>query len=259
MNILKAILLVTNSMITFVMTAFLVLAGSYSLYALWDNSQVYAAADNVQAELLKLKPEEKADNGASFEELRKINPDVCGWITLDHTNVDLPVLQGKDNLTYINTDVYGEFAMAGSLLFWTPAVTVTFQTEVFISFMVTIWRIIQMFGDLDLYKKENFFNKKHEQVLCICQEEQIHLEVLACLFCFLLQKKVFLHPEKWKTENKGTSEVCIRSCSSGSSGSFERAYGIRGFSPDPGNVNLFFGIYRRQNGSAGRNEGRRET
>ena len=35
---------------------FLVVAGAYSAYALWDNSQVYAAADNVQAELLQFKP-----------------------------------------------------------------------------------------------------------------------------------------------------------------------------------------------------------
>ena len=87
----------------------------YSAYALWDNSQVYAAADNVQAELLQFKPKAGADNGASFEELLGINPDVCAWVTLDNTAIDYPVVQGEDNFTYVNTDVYGDFSLAGSI------------------------------------------------------------------------------------------------------------------------------------------------
>ncbi len=72
--------------------------------------------DDIQSQLLKLKPDpEQKDGGTSFEELRKINPDVCGWITLDHTKIDYPILQGEDNLTYINTDVYGDFALSGSI------------------------------------------------------------------------------------------------------------------------------------------------
>ena len=70
----------------------LVVAGAYSAYALWDNSQVYAAVDNVQAELLQFKPAADADNEASFEELLAINPDVKGWVTLDGTAIDSPIL-----------------------------------------------------------------------------------------------------------------------------------------------------------------------
>ena len=78
---------------------FLFTAGVYSAYSLWDNAQVYAAADDVQSELMKIKPKVEEDGGASFEELRAINPDVCAWLTLDHTKIDYPILQGEDNLT----------------------------------------------------------------------------------------------------------------------------------------------------------------
>ena len=102
-------------LVSAVVVLFLVVAGAYSAYALWDNSQVYAAADNVQAELLQFKPKAGADNGASFEELLGINPDVCAWVTLDNTAIDYPVVQGEDNFTYVNTDVYGDFSLAGSI------------------------------------------------------------------------------------------------------------------------------------------------
>ena len=57
------------------MTALLVLlAVVWSGYALWDNSRVYAAADNVQAGLLAFKPQPQEDNSLSFGQLRDINP-----------------------------------------------------------------------------------------------------------------------------------------------------------------------------------------
>ena len=78
-------------LVSAVVVLFLVVAGAYSAYALWDNSQVYAAADNVQAELLQFKPKAGADNGASFEELLGINPGMSArgshWTTPPSTTL----------------------------------------------------------------------------------------------------------------------------------------------------------------------------
>ena len=102
-------------LISAVVVLFLLTAGAYSAYALWDNNQVYAAVDNVQGELLQFKPAADGENGASFEELLAINSDVKAWLTLDNTAIDYPVVQGENNFSYINTDVYGDFALAGSI------------------------------------------------------------------------------------------------------------------------------------------------
>ena len=70
MNASKFFLKAANSLVTAVVALFLILAAAYSGYALWDNAQVYAAVDDVQSELMKLKPDpEQKDGGASFEEL----------------------------------------------------------------------------------------------------------------------------------------------------------------------------------------------
>ena len=104
-----------NGLLDGVTALLVLLAVVWSGYALWDNSRVYAAADNVQAELLAFKPQPQEDNSLSFGQLRDINPDVCGWLTLDGTAIDYPVVQGESNFTYLNTDVYGSFALAGSI------------------------------------------------------------------------------------------------------------------------------------------------
>ena len=37
-----------------------------------------------------------------FDALKKINPDVVSWITIPGTNIDYPLLQGKDNNQYLH-------------------------------------------------------------------------------------------------------------------------------------------------------------
>ena len=73
---------------TFVVVVFLAVAGIYSAYALWDNAQVYAAVDDVQSELLKLKPvveEVTGDANVQFQQVVGSNQVIIKTRTLDMT------------------------------------------------------------------------------------------------------------------------------------------------------------------------------
>src|SRR5699024_6284321 len=50
-----------------------------------------------------------------FEELLAENNDVVGWITIDDTKIDYPIVQGKDNETYLNRNFFHEETRAGSI------------------------------------------------------------------------------------------------------------------------------------------------
>ena len=79
-------------------------------YGLWDSSQAVAPAEaSVYA---RWKPGEEK---ASFEDLRALNPEVIGWLTVSGTNIDYPLTQGKDNSKYINTAADGSYALSGSI------------------------------------------------------------------------------------------------------------------------------------------------
>ena len=84
MDVSRIFLKTANSLLSAVIVLFLVVAGAYSAYALWDNMQVYASVDDIQSQLLKYKPTPGEDNGPTFEELRAINPDVPARPILDH-------------------------------------------------------------------------------------------------------------------------------------------------------------------------------
>ena len=84
MNASKFFLKAANSLITAIVALFLILAAAYSGYALWDNAQVYGAVDDIQSQLLKLKPDpEQKDGGAllrNFERLIRMSADGSHWI-----------------------------------------------------------------------------------------------------------------------------------------------------------------------------------
>jgi sortase B len=50
-----------------------------------------------------------------FTELLKMNEDVAGWIKIDGTKIDYPVVQGEDNDFYLHNDVNKKKNVAGSI------------------------------------------------------------------------------------------------------------------------------------------------
>ena len=196
MNFSTLFLRGANALVSFVVSVFLIVAGAYSVYALWDNEQIYAAADNVQADMIKLKPkvtvsadsEEEEEEGASFDELLAINKDVRAWVTVDNTNVDFPVVQGEDNLSYINTDIYGNFALAGSI-FLDSRNAPDFSDRYSLLYGHHMANS-GMFGDLDLFKEERFFADNRTGML-ILPDRAYNLEIYACLLVKASEDNIF--------------------------------------------------------------------
>ena len=183
-----------SSVVDLVTALALICAGLYSAYALWDNHRIYAAAENVRADMLLLKPDAGADgtDGDSFRRLLEVNPDVCGWLTLDNTQIDYPVLQGKDNLTYINTDVYGNFALAGSIYLDSRSDR-SFGDGYSLLYGHHMEKS-RMFGDLDLYTDEAFFADNSSGTL-ILPDRTVRLEIFAVLTVKASEKAVFDIPD----------------------------------------------------------------
>lgn len=168
-----------------IVAVLLMLLAVYAGYALWDNQQVYAAAAEVRTSLLEMKP---AEDGPSFAALRAVNPDVCAWVTLDGTGVDYPVVQGEDNLTYVNTDVYGNFSLSGSIFLdsrCAPDFTEGYGL-LYGHHMVNG----QMFGDLEKYQDAAFLETYTGGTLLL-PDRTCRLEVLGCLLIPASEERIF--------------------------------------------------------------------
>lgn len=189
-----------NALVSVVTAVALLVCGAYAGYALWDNQQVYASAENVQAEMIRLKPkveegENAEETGPSFAELMAINPDVCAWVSMDNTRIDYPVLQGESNLSYINTDVYGHFALPGSI-FLDSRCDRTYHEPYALLYGHHMAQGA-MFGDLDLYKDKQFFLENRTGMLML-PDRVYDLETFACLLVTATDDYIF-EPDRWET------------------------------------------------------------
>ncbi len=199
MQIHKYILKTADTFFNFIIVLGLSIAGLYCAYSLWDNNQIYVAAENVQQDMLQYKPviEEGDQKGPSFDEIMKINSDVCAWVSLDNTKIDYPILQGETNVTYVNTDVYGEFALAGSIFLdcRNDREFADIYSLVYGHHMANS----KMFGDLVLYKEEKFFEENRKGTL-ILPDSVNDLEIYACLLVSAYEKAIFT-PNQYNQTN----------------------------------------------------------
>jgi sortase B len=150
-----------------------------SVYALWDTWQVYNQA-NADGDLLKYKPEsgKTADSGYGFEELRKLNPDVIGWLTIDDTGIDYPLVQGMNNADYLNRNVLGEYALSGSI-FLDEDCSPEFDETYEIIYGHHMGNHV-MFGDIDEFADSDFFDEHMSGTLYL-PDKKFSLSIFALI------------------------------------------------------------------------------
>ena len=114
MNIAVRAARLGDRMITVLAAILMILLMSYGGFALWYTYMTMQEGF-LNNDLMSLKPVVSEDGSLSFEELLALNKDTRAWITLDGTNIDYPMVQGKDDMEYVNKDVEGNFSLSGSI------------------------------------------------------------------------------------------------------------------------------------------------
>ena len=105
---------VGNRILSIMAGILILLMLSYGMYSLWDTYKIYANSFAGE-ELLKFRPTDDGEDNPTLKDLEKLNPDVKAWIQVPKTNIDYPVVQGQDDMEYINKNVYGEFELSGAI------------------------------------------------------------------------------------------------------------------------------------------------
>lgn len=146
----------------------------FSGYCLWDSATVaYGAL--VTPQLRRAKPE---PGSPTLAELQAQNPDVCGWLTLDGTHIDYPVVQGADDLEYVNKAADGSFALSGAV-FLSAANRADFSD----AYNLLYGHHMEngaMFGDLTQFSESEYF-ADHTAGTLYAEGTTYELQVFACV------------------------------------------------------------------------------
>ena len=143
------------------------------IYALYDTWYVFDHANDKS--YLKFKPGVEEENGAVSES--PITSDMVGWITMDDTNIDYPIMQGEDNTAYLNKDPYGKFSLSGSI-FLDSRNNSAFTDEYSLIYGHHMEYGL-MFGALDDYLDEDYLQSHRHGQLLVGRDGKVMYELEA--------------------------------------------------------------------------------
>lgn len=127
------------------------------IYAGYDSYLVYR--DSGMEDIVRWKPD------VTGEEPVRVLPDSVAWLTIDDTTIDYPVMQGEDNMEYLNKDPYGEYSLTGSI-FLDSANAPDFTDDYSLIYGHHM-EYGAMFGSLDAFLKPEYFEEHRSGTLIV--------------------------------------------------------------------------------------------
>lgn len=167
--------------------------GGFSLYDDWKMTH-----GAFESELMKFAPSE--ENAYSLAQLMELNPDVRGWLKIDDTHISYPVMQGENDMEYVNHDPLGNFALSGSI-FLSCVNDPAFQD----AYSLLYGHHIEngaMFGDVTKFLDETYYEKHRTGSLVDLNGQNRMIEI----FCVLRTDagdQVVYDPQSWKENTDG--------------------------------------------------------
>lgn len=112
---------------------------------------------------------------AKYTDLYRENSDLVGWLSIEGMKIDYPVLQNADDEYYLHHDFYGNDSKYGCLYVKNQA-----DVDTGTNFIVYGHNMKDgsMFGDLDLYQKESFY-QEHPRICFDTLYEERTYDIIA--------------------------------------------------------------------------------
>ena len=179
-----------DKILSFLAIILMVVMLSFGGYSLWDTYVTMSGAF-LKNDLLKYKPslDNPKQTRLSLQELMAINPDTRAWITLDGTHIDYPMVQGKDDLEYVNRDVTGEFSLSGSIF-----LSAYNKADFSDPYMLTYGHHMDnggMYGDVMEYIDKDYFDKHLTGNLFMPDGRARKMEVFAAIECDAYDRMIY--------------------------------------------------------------------
>ncbi len=148
----------------------------FSGYVLYDNFYKGKIAFS-SIDLQQYKPTLK-ETKLGFTDILSLNPDTVAWLTIDGTHIDYPVLQGENDLEYINKDIYGKSSLTGSLYLRTQN-----SADFSDAYNLIYGHHMDngaMFGDIDNFFDPGYFDR-HRNGILMSPGQNFGVKVFAAL------------------------------------------------------------------------------
>ena len=92
----------------------LVISSYFLIRDFWEHKKSNDSSIELIENVITEEKTEK-DIEIDWEKLKNINEDIIGWIKIDNTNINYPILKDTDNLKYLKHSFDGKYNNNGSI------------------------------------------------------------------------------------------------------------------------------------------------
>lgn len=151
-----------------------------SSYFIYKNNQEDKEQEEIYEEISEIaqessKDDENKEDNIDMESLYKINNDIVGWLKIEDTQINFPVMQTKDRPNYyLRKDFYKNYSLWG-----TPFLAENCDIKTSDNLIIYGHHIknYKMFGELEKYRNQDFY-KSHKYIQFYTLEEKEEYEIV---------------------------------------------------------------------------------
>ena len=122
---------------------------------------------------------ERKERILKVKKLQEVNSDIAGWIEISGTNINYPVLQGKDNEYYLNHNYKKQKTEKGSIF-----LDAKYDWDIPNNNLLIYGHNLvngQMFKDLIKYREKEFYDK-HSTIRFTTEKEDIEFKIMSAFY-----------------------------------------------------------------------------
>ena len=178
-----------------------------------DNSENDADEDNITEIPSEIPVIQKTERMLKIEALQQENSDIIGWLEIPNTNINYPVLQGKDNSYYMTHNYKKRYSKEGSL-FLDKDYDWSVPSSNLLIYGHNNRGTNEMFCQLLDYKKESFYNS-HKTIRFTTKDEDKEYEILSVFLSrvyYKSEKNVFRYYYFINANSKEEFDEYIENC-----------------------------------------------
>ena len=174
-----------------------------------EQEEIFEELENIVTTNETDEEKEQKEDNINLNELYKINNDIVGWLEIENTNMNYPVMQTKDRPDYyLRKNFYKEYSVFG-----TPYIDENCDIENGNNLIIYGHHINgnKMFGELENYKNEEYYNK-HKFIKFYTLNEKAEYEIISVFKTTVYNDKGFKYYQYYNLEDEREFETFINKC-----------------------------------------------
>ncbi len=186
---------------------------AFSSYFIYKQLHEEYKQDSIFKELSNGIVENKVDEeiDINLQELYKQNNDLIGWIRIDNTSIDYPVMQTKNSPNYyLRRNFYKQYSYYG-----TPFMAEECNIDTSENLIIYGHHMqnTKMFGSLEYYKSKDYYDN-HKQIKFYTLQERKEYEIFAVFKTILYKNNTFKYYQNIELDTENEYSNFINRCKS---------------------------------------------